>query len=73
MKKYLLAGLLTAGLVSPSLAADSFFVAQNTKTHKCKIMTQEPTGKFAPLGTSYDSRKDARSAMGSMTECQAKS
>ena len=44
MKKYLIAGLLVAGLVTPALAAE-YYVAQNTRAHKCSIVSQKPDGK----------------------------
>jgi len=41
MKKYLIAGLLVAGLVTPAFAAASYYVAQNNSTHKCSIVSKE--------------------------------
>jgi len=35
MKKYLIAGLLVAGFVTPAVAASEYYVAQVTTSHKC--------------------------------------
>ena len=42
MKKYLIAGLLVAGLVTPALAASEFYVAQDATSHKCKVVGKKP-------------------------------
>ena len=44
MKKYVIAGLLVAGLTTPALAAE-YYVAQNTSSHKCSIVSHKPDGK----------------------------
>ena len=44
MKKYVIAGLLLAGMMAPALAAE-YYVAQSTNSHKCSIVTQKPDGK----------------------------
>jgi hypothetical protein len=45
MKKYLVAGLLVAGFVTPALAAQEYYVAQNNSTHRCSIVAHKPDGK----------------------------
>ena len=49
MKKYLIAGLLVAGMVSPAFAAE-FFVAQSASTHKCSVTAKKPDGKAMMAG-----------------------
>ena len=44
MKKYVIAGLLIAGMATPALAAE-YYVAQNTSSHKCSIVSHKPDGK----------------------------
>jgi hypothetical protein len=70
MKKYLIAGLLVAGFVTPALAAE-YYVAQNTSTHKCSIVSKKPDGKtLTMLGADgFKTKSEAHSAMKGMTEC----
>jgi hypothetical protein len=41
--KYALCGVALAALVSPALAANEFYVLQDTTTKKCSIVEQKPT------------------------------
>ena len=51
MKQYLIAGLLVAGFVTPALAGE-FYVAQDSSSHKCSIVSKKPDGtKRIMLGT----------------------
>jgi hypothetical protein len=51
MKKYLIAGLLVAGFVTPAFAAE-YYVAQNQSTHKCSVVPKRPDGKtLTMIGT----------------------
>jgi hypothetical protein len=70
MKKYLIAGLLVAGLVTPAFAAASYYVAQNNSTHKCSIVSKKPDGKtLSMLGTdSFKTKSAAEVALKGMTE-----
>jgi hypothetical protein len=72
MKKYLITGLLVAGMVSPAFAAE-FYVAQSASTHKCSVTAKKPDGKSLRLisNESYKSKPDAEKAMKGMSECKA--
>ena len=72
MKKYLIAGLLVAGLVTPALA-NTYYVAQNSSTHKCSVVSRKPDGtKLTMLGTDgFKTKSEARTAMNGMSECKA--
>jgi hypothetical protein len=72
MQKYLIAGLLVAGMVSPAFAAE-FYVAQSASTHKCSVTSKKPDGKSMMLvGTeTFKSKPDAMKAMKGMAECKA--
>jgi hypothetical protein len=72
MKKYLIAGVLIAGIASPALAAE-YFVAQNTSNHKCSIVSKKPTGKsLTMLGSDgFKSRSAAENALKGMSECKS--
>jgi hypothetical protein len=73
MKKYVVAGLLVAGLATPAFAAHQYFVAQNNSTHKCSIVSHKPNGKnLTMLGADgFKSRSDAQNALKGMSECKA--
>jgi hypothetical protein len=72
MKKYVFAGLLVAGFVTPAFAAE-YYVAQNNSTHKCSIVSKKPDGKtLTMLGTDgFKTKSAAESALKGMTECKA--
>jgi hypothetical protein len=72
MQKYLIAGLLLAGMVSPAFAAE-FYVAQSATTHKCAVTAKKPDGKSMMLisNETFKSKPDAMKAMKGMNECRA--
>jgi hypothetical protein len=72
MKKYVIAGLLIAGLATPALAAEHY-VAQNMTSHKCSIVSHKPDGKtLIMLGTDgFKTKSEAESALKGMSECKA--
>ena len=72
MKKYVIAGLLVAGLTTPALAAE-YYVAQNTSSHKCSIVSHKPDGKtLTMLGAAgFKTKSEAESALKGMSECKA--
>ena len=72
MKKYVIAGLLIAGMATPALAAE-YYVAQNTRSHKCSIVSHKPDGKsLTMLGSDgFKTRSAAENALKGMSECKA--
>ena len=72
MKKYVIAGLLIAGMATPALAAE-YYVAQNTSSHKCSIVSHKPDGKsLTMLGSEgFKTRSAAENALKAMSECKA--
>ncbi len=72
MKKYVIAGLLIAGMATPALAAE-YYVAQNTSSHKCSIVSHKPDGKtLTMLGSEgFKTRAEAQNALKGMSECKA--
>jgi hypothetical protein len=72
MKKLLAATLLVA-FVTPSLAADEFYVVQDVKTKKCTIVDKKPTTttEVTQVGgtTVYKSRTEAETGMKSVKVC----
>ena len=73
MKTYAIAALVLAGLVTPALAAGEYYVAQNTSSHKCSIVSKKPDGKtLTMLGSEgFKTRSEAENALKGMTECKA--
>ena len=74
-KTVVLVGVLAFGFSAPALAA-SYYVVQDTKTHKCSVVTKKPSAKskttaLVGAGTAYPSKQEATTAMGTMTECKA--
>ena len=72
MKQYLIAGLLVAGFVTPALAGE-FYVAQDSSSHKCSIVSKKPDGtKRIMLGTEgFKTKSEAHSALRGFSECKA--
>jgi hypothetical protein len=72
MKKYLVAGLLVAGVVTPAYAAQ-YYVAQNNSTHQCSIVSHKPDGKtLIMLGSEgFKTKAAAENALKGMSECKA--
>src|SRR5262249_16127117 len=72
MQKYVIAGLLVAGLVTPAFAAE-FYVARSGTRDKCSVTGKKADGKAMMLvGTdTYKSKPDAMKAMKGMSECKA--
>ena len=73
--KLILACAIAVGLASPSFAA-SYYVVQNTKTHKCTVATTKPSDKSKSVllvgdGTAYASKKQATTAMGTIEACKS--
>jgi len=72
MKKYVIAGLLIAGMATPALAAE-YYVAQNASSHKCSIVSHKPDGKtLTMLGNEgFKTKSEAQNALKGMSECKA--
>ena len=70
MKRYLIAGLLIAGMATPALAGE-YYVAQSSSSHKCSIVSKKPNGKtLTMLGSEgFKTKSAARSALKGMSEC----
>lgn len=70
MKKYLIAGLLIAGMATPALAGE-YYVAQSSSNHKCSIVSKKPNGKTLTMLSSegFKKKSEARSAMKGMSDC----
>ena len=72
--KYALCGVALAALVTPALAANEFYVVQDTASKKCSIAEQKPTVATSTLvGTAaYKTQAEAETAMKADKICAAK-
>ena len=72
--KYALCGVALAALVTPALAANEFYVVQDTASKKCSIVEQKPTVATLTLvgTTSYKTQAEAETAMKADKICAAK-
>ncbi len=73
--KLFFAAAITASLVAPALAADEFYVVQDTATKKCTIVDKKPTESnmtvVSPSGTVYKTRTEAETEMKSIKVCSS--
>jgi hypothetical protein len=73
--KHIVAGMLLAAFVTPALAADSYYIVQDTSTRKCSVVAQKPTVTTMTVvgdGKVFTSQTEAESAMKTVTVCQSK-
>ena len=72
--KYALCGVALAALVTPALAANEFYVVQDTASKKCSITEQKPTVATSTLvsTTAYKTQAEAETAMKADKICAAK-
>jgi hypothetical protein len=72
--KYALCGVALATLVTPALAANEFYVVQDTATNKCSVVEQKPTAATIKLvGTTvYKTLSEAEIGMKADKLCASK-
>jgi hypothetical protein len=71
--KVVLACLIAVALASPALA--DYYIVQNSKTHKCSVAKSKPSEKSKTVslvgdGTTYKTKAEATTAMGTMDPCK---
>ena len=79
MRKYLLTGIILAAFVAPAaaatMAATTWYVVTDAKTHKCSVTSKKPDGtKKMMVGKdtdTYKSKADATKAEKAAKECAA--
>ena len=73
MRKLIIAAALTASFAAPALAADEFYVVQDTATKRCTIVDKKPTVStmtvVSPSGTVYKTRTEAEAGMKTVKVC----
>ena len=73
IRKSLSVAAILATFATPVFAATTYYVAQDTKTHKCSVSNKKPDGKtMMVIGTaSYRTKAKATTAMNAAAECKA--
>ncbi|MGY4480064.1 hypothetical protein [Bradyrhizobium sp. USDA 3364] len=73
--KAIIAASLLAAFITPTLAADEFYVVQDVKTKKCTIVDKKPvdatTTVVSPSGTVYKTHSEAETGMKSVKVCSS--
>ena len=70
-RKLILAAALVTFVAAPALAARTYYVSQDTRTHKCYVVTK--IGKHGmQIGASYSTKSKAKVALAAAAECKAK-
>jgi hypothetical protein len=73
MMKFALCGIALAAIATPALAADEFFVVQDSATKGCSIVAQKPTlATIKVVGMAYDTKVKAEAAMKAEKLCETK-
>jgi hypothetical protein len=73
MMKYALCGIALAALVTPALAANEFYVVQDSATKGCSIVEAKPTVvTMKVVGAAYDTKAKAEVAMKADKTCVTK-
>jgi hypothetical protein len=73
MHKYLITAALAISFAAPALAASTFYLQQDAKTHKCSVATTKPDGTAMMMvgKVTFASQADAEAAMKVAKECKA--
>jgi hypothetical protein len=73
MHKFALAAVLVAGTSAPALAAAEYYVALDTSTNRCRVMSERPDGmKLKLVGSgAYETMAQAQNAIQALTECNS--
>jgi hypothetical protein len=74
MRATLLISILafTASATLPALAADEYYIVQDTSTKKCTVVQQKPTSTTTTIvgdGTVYKTKTEADTALKSVKVC----
>jgi hypothetical protein len=73
--KILMAGMLVVAFAMPALAADEFYVVQDSSTKKCTIVDKKPTTtttvtQVGPV--TFKTRQEAETGMKTIKVCESK-
>lgn len=72
VRQYLLTATFVAALAVPAFAATkTYYVSQDTRTHRCYVVAKVGTHGMQ-IGPSYTSKKDAQAGLKAAVECKPK-
>jgi len=73
MIKAIASGIVLAALVTPALAADEYWVVQDSSTKKCSIVQQKPTTTTTTVigNSSFKTRVEAENSMKTTKICNS--
>jgi hypothetical protein len=73
MKRILVTAALVCSFAGAALAAEEFYIVQDTSTKKCTIVDKKPTVTtmtvVGPTGTTYKTRSEAEAGMKTVKVC----
>ncbi len=71
MTRLVIAGAMAFAMALPVLAAEEYFVALDTSSKQCRVMSIQPDGTTMKLvgGKSYPTLAEAQTAMSLLPEC----
>lgn len=71
LRKSALVIAMLATFTLPALAATHYYVAQNSTSKACKIVTKKPHKPWMEVGKAYGSMKDATVGLKADVNCKA--
>jgi hypothetical protein len=76
MTRTLAALAVSAAIIVPAAAQDTWYVVQDTTTKRCTVVRDKPATKtsvvVSPAGTVYKTETEAQSAIKTIKVCEAK-
>lgn len=73
--RLILAAAVITSLAAPALAADEYWVVQDSSTKKCTVVDKKPTEStmtvVSPSGTVFKSKTEAETSMKSIKVCSS--
>lgn len=71
MTRFVIAGAMAFAMALPALAAEEYFVALDTASKQCRVMSIQPDGMTMKLvgDKSYPTLAEAQTAMSLLPEC----
>ena len=73
--RLILAAAVITSLAAPALAADEYWVVQDSSTKKCTVVDKKPTEPtmtvVSPSGAVYKSKTEAETSMKSIKVCSS--
>jgi hypothetical protein len=76
MTRTIAALAISASFIVPAIAQDTWYIVQDTTTHRCSVVKERPATKTTVVvgetGKVYKTESEARSAMRTVKVCESK-